>query len=269
MYKVIASMFTGLALSACGAGTSITPYASSANPAVSNTKIYDDGAGVVTVSRLDENGNPSQGVLASTDVNIASEIASGSYSLVATSSSSNGNYYSVVREGAAANGSALTVTTFGENLNSSGSEYASLSIVAINNTLGILTTGTTAQMRPSGTYIYGGNAVVVDSLNETAEGSFTLSASFDSNIASLTASTLASDSSNNTAYFFSGNNILIDQSDGSFSTSNGLIGKTGVRSESASVKGYFSGLTAKGVHGIAYTNNSASPDLLGAFYGSR
>jgi len=31
----------------------------------------------------------------------------------------------------------------------------------------------------------------------------------------------------------------------------------------------FAGTAAKGVHGLAYANDTATPDLVGGFYGSR
>lgn len=263
MYRLALIPCLAMSLSACGGGTTGTASY------VTNLKTYSDGSGVLAIAQDDSNGNPAKYVLVSTDVDTATEVANGSRALTAVSSSQNGNYYTVVREGAASNGAALRVSTFGENLNASGSEYASISVVTINNKLGLLSGGAASTSLPSGTYVYNGNASVVENVTDSGDGTFSLTADFNTNTANMTASTLASASTNNTAYFFSGSNMQIDQADGSFSTSSGLIGVTGGASESASVKGYFAGTNAKGVHGIAYTNDAASPDLVGAFYGSR
>ena len=232
-------------------------------------KTYADGGGALAVARVDTNGNPAKYVIVSTDLATTTDVANGAFALTATASSQSGNFYTVAREGASADGKSLVVTTFGENLNASGSEYASMSVVSINNQPGLLTGGAAASSLPSGTHVYTGAASVVDGIVNAGDGSFTLTANFDANTASLTASTIASLSTNNTAYFFSGSDMPIDQSEGSFSTSTGLIGVTGGASESASIKGYFAGTAAKGVHGMAYTNDNATPDLVGGFYGSR
>ena len=263
MHKVVIGTVFAFSISACGGGTT------GPSSYVTTMKTYADASGVLAIAKADSNGNPAKYMLVSTDLATATDVANGTISLTATASSQNGNYYAVAREGASAGGKSLTVTTFGENLNASGSEYASMSVVTINNQPGLLTAGTAASSLPSGTHVYTGAATVVDGIVNAGDGSFTLTANFDANTASLTASTIASLSTNNTAYFFSGSDMEMDQADGSFSTSTGLIGVTGGASESASVKGYFAGTAAKGVHGLAYTNDTATPDLVGGFYGSR
>mgnify|MGYP000633678392 CR=1 FL=1 len=157
----------------------------------------------------------------------------------------------------------------GEQVSNQSLVGSNRQLVTINNEVGLLSTGSTATSLPSGTYTYSGAVSVVENVSDIGDGTFTLTANFNTNKADITASTLASESTNNTAYFFSGSGMQIDQSEGSFSTSTGLIGVTGGASESASVKGYFAGTAAKGVHGLAYTNDTATPDLVGAFYGSR
>ena len=263
MHKAVIGTIFAFTISACGGGTT------GPSSYVTTMKTYADGSGVIAISKADSRGNPAKGVFVSTDVVTATAVASGTYALTATSSSINGNYYTQLSEGAASNGSAISVVTVGENLNSSGSEYNSINLVTINNEVGLLSTGSTATSLPSGTYTYSGAVSVVENVSVIGDGTFTLTANFNTNKADITASTLASESTNNTAYFFSGSGMQIDQSEGSFSTSTGLIGVTGGASESASVKGYFAGTAAKGVHGLAYTNDTATPDLVGAFYGSR
>ena len=264
MQKAVIGTILAFTVSGCGGG------ATSPSFYVSTVKTYADGSGALTSSQVDADGDPTKYLMVSTDLATATDVANGAYALTATSSSQNGNYYTVRREGAASNGQALAVASFGENLNASGSEYASMSVVIINNQPGLLTSGSTATSLPSGTYSYNGATTIVENMDYVAgTGTFTLTANFDTNIANLAAATPANDSINNIGYFFSGSDMQIDQSEGSFSTSSGLIGVTGGASETASVKGYFAGTAAKGVHGLAYTNDTATPDLIGAFYGSR
>ena len=263
MQRAVIGTIFAFTVSACGGGvTSPSSY-------MNTVRTFADASGVVALSRADVNGNPAKYMLVSKDISTATDVASGEYSLTPISTSQDGNFYAQVSEGAAENGQALVVSTFGENLNASGSEYASMSVVTINSQPGLLTGGAAASSLPNGTYVYTGPALVVDDVVNASDGSFTLRANFDTNTASLSASTIVSLSTNGTAYFFSGSDMHIDQSEGSFSTATGLIGKTGGASESASVKGYFAGTAAKGVHGVAYTNDTAAPDLVGGFYGSR
>ena len=264
MHKAVIGTIFAFTVSACGGGTTgPTSY-------VTTMKTYADGSGVLASSKADANGNPAKYVIVSKDLATATDVANGSYELIVTASSQNGNYYTVNREGAASNGQALRVATFGENLNASGSEYASMSVLTVNNKAGLLTSGAAASALPSGTYSYTGAVNIIENMAvAVGSGTFTLTADFDTNTATLTAATPASSSTNNIGYFFSGSDMPIDQSEGSFSTSSGLIGVTGGASESASVEGYFAGTAAKGVHGIAYTNDNATPDLVGGFYGSR
>ena len=264
MQRAVIGTIFAFTVSACGGGTT------GPSSYVTTVKTYADGSGVLASSKADANGNPAKYIIVSKDLATATDVANGAYELIATSSSQNGNYYTVDREGAASNGQALRVLTFGENLNASGSEYASMSVVTVNNQPGLLTSGAAASALPSGTYSYRGAVNIIENMAVViGSGTFTLTADFDTNTATLTAATPASSSTNNIGYFFSGSDMPIDQSEGSFSTSSGLIGVTGGASESASVEGYFAGTAAKGVHGLAYTNDTATPDLVGAFYGSR
>ena len=98
-----------------------------------------------------------------------------------------------------------------------------------------------------------------------SSGTFTMNADFESSTASIAAS-LGGDNGN---HFFSANNMKIVGSDGSFSTNSALIGTTGTNSVSASIKGYFAGDNAAGVHGQVYQNSSAIGDYHAVFYGKR
>ena len=101
MQKAVIGTIFAFTVSACGGGTT------GPSSYVTTMKTYADASGVIAVSKADTNGNPSKAVFVSTDVVTATDVASGSYALTATSSSSSGNFYTVGREGAAANGSSI------------------------------------------------------------------------------------------------------------------------------------------------------------------
>ena len=104
---------------------------------------------------------------------------------------------------------------------------------------------------------------------EAGNGTATFTANFDSKTANVAANIPANSASGNSnAYFFSANGMPINTSDGSFSTSNALMGQTGTGGSSASVKGYFAGVGAKGVHGMVY-NNSDARTPVGVFVADR
>lgn len=263
-----------LALSACGGGSSTINNNPTA--AIQTLKSYSDGSGVLSAEQIDLAGSGSIAniLIAASDITAAQQVASGSINLqeVAGTAATNGQFYVVTRTGTASNGASIEVATVGENLNFLGTEYTSISLVSINNSLGVMSGGTPVNGIPSGTYSYSGAASVVDAINGTAgDGTFTLSANFNTNMGTL-AATIPSNSptgANNPAFFFSSNNLQINQSNGSFSSANALIGQTGVNSNGASVNGYFAGTGASGVHGVIYTNNPSTPTYAGAFYGSR
>ena len=265
-------------LAACGgSGTSNSPVGPT-NPTVPAPvvlKSYTDGSGVVSANpNFGSAGGDSNLIVIASDVLAATEVAGGTINLSQVGSqTNNGSYYVNTRTGTASNGSTLQIVTAGESLNLSGSEYAAISIVTINsNSIGISSAGSEASQIPQGTYTYTGTASVLDlgSAN-IGDGSFSLTANFNSNTANIAATIPANSPQGNTnpAYFFSANGMQIDQSDGSFASSNGLIGATGVTSESASVNGYFAGSGATGVHGVAYSNAQNTPSYIGAFYGSK
>ena len=112
------------------------------------------------------------------------------------------------------------------------------------------------------------NYIIVEESDGTFSA-FIRYANFDSKTANVAANIPANSASgNNNAYFFSANGMPINTSDGSFSTSSALMGQTGTGGSSASVKGYFAGVGAKGVHGMVY-NNSDARTPVGVFVADR
>ena len=147
-------------------------------------------------------------------------------------------------------------------------DYVGISVLTIDNEVGILSAGSKPSNLPTGTFSYNGAASVLTA-NEIGDGTVTVTANFDNERANIVANIPAYSVGGNTLpYYFSGNNISINTSDGSFFTGSGSIGITGQSSKSASIKGYFAGSGATGVHGLAY-GNSNGDDIMGVFYGSR
>ena len=258
LFSIIISLF---ALSACGGGGTVS------TPTV--LKTYNDGSGVVVGSPdLGDAGGPSNLVIAAADVQVAEEIAGGTVALTATAQTVNGQYYVVTRTGVASNGAALEIITAGETLNAFNNDYAAISIVTINDELGILSAGSKPTNLPNGTFSYSGVASVLTA-TEVGDGTVTLTANFNNKLANIVANIPANSVGGNTLpYFFSANNMAINTNDGSFFTGSGLIGVTGQTSKSASIKGFFAGSNATGIHGMAY-GNSNSDEMMGVFYGSR
>ncbi|WP_445808805.1 hypothetical protein [Yoonia sp.] len=261
-----------LALAACGGGSSDISNNPTATTAVQTLKAYSDGSGVISASpNLGSAGGPSNLIIAASDLTAAREVASGTINLVEVpgASATFGQYYVVQRTGTASNGASLVVSTAGESLNIQGSEYAAVSLVEINNAIAISSSGSKVNGMPSGNYTYTGPASVMS--GPIGDGTFTMNANFNTNTGNIAATIPANSpaGSGNPGYFFSSNTLQINQTDGSFSSSDAAIGSTGVNSYSSSIKGYFAGTNATGVHGLIYTNDPSAATYLGAFYGSR
>ena len=73
---------------------------------------------------------------------------------------------------------------------------------------------------------------------------------------------------NTSNYLFNENNIIINNSDGSFSGTTGNIGVIGGTTETSNLKGYFAGTSASGTHGLAYSSGSQE-NYVGVFYGTK
>lgn len=263
-------------LAACGGGSSAVnnnpTLPPSASPTVQTLKSYSDGSGVLSAEGIDLGGaNLSNMVIFATDVPVATEIVSGAISLsvVPGTSQTDGTSYYVQRTGTASNGTSLVIDSFGESLNLSGSEYASLSIVQLGNgDAAFNTAGTVVNGIPNGTFSYTGFATVADIVDGTGgDGTFTMQANFNSRTATIAATVPATNTT--PQYFFSANDITINPTTGNFFSVDAAMGEANVSSQNSSINGYFAGTAATGVHGILYPNSTSNGRYFGGFYGSR
>lgn len=231
-------------------------------------KEYNNGQAIVAVKGDLEDGGvgsitPRYYFVLSTDASTVIDTFNGVVVWESIETLSNtGNRYSVERVGVNSKGSNVNAVTSGINLNLSGSEYTSLSAVTIGEVQGILTSGTVTSTLPSGKLAYNGGVTI--GLNNKLEGSenFLLIADFDNTTVSFTAST--------ENLFTSANEIQIDPATGSFSGVGVDIGeRNSTFSVPANVVGAFAGISADGVHGVAYPVNDDENDAFVAFIGQR
>jgi hypothetical protein len=265
MKKITIAYILGVTLSGCGGGGTVSDIAT--QPII--LKTFSNGSGVVVGSPdLGSAGGPSNLVIAASDVEVAAEVAGGTLALTATGQTVDGKYYIVTREGTASNGVSLTVVTEGITLSEDLREYTAMSLVTINNELGLTSSGSKPTNLPTGTHSYTGYAVV-SAASEAGNGTVTLTANFNERIANVAANIPANSASGNSnAYFFSANGMNINVRDGSFSTANARIGEVGKSPYTANIKGYFAGSNAKGAHGLVYGNDSTA-QMLGVFAADR
>lgn len=251
-------------LTGCGGGgdTSATtfPYA---------LKEYSDGSGIIKgATDLGNAGGVSNLIIAATDLPAAKDFIDGAVDLNTISSSEDGKYFTVTRTGITANGTQIQAITEGMRLSGEQGGYVSMSYVTFNSELGLLSAGTQPIRLPSGEFSYSGLARVVTD-TEAADGTAIVTANFSSRTVDLIADIPANDAvEDSSAYFFSATAMPMNVSDGSFSTTNALIGEIGTNGNSAGVMGYFAGDGATGVHGMVY-NNSDSRTPLGLFIADR
>jgi hypothetical protein len=92
------------------------------------------------------------------------------------------------------------------------------------------------------------------------KGTMSVVADFDIKTASLTLQSASG--------FATGNDLAIDFVNG-FLDGQGTIGRTGVSSDAATIKGYFAGQSADGVYGVVYQNSDVSDGKVATFYGSK
>jgi len=234
-------------------------------------KTYADGSGVIIgTADFADAGGVGNFAFVATDVDVGKKVIDGDIELTVVDGAIQGRFYVVDRVGTSSSGSSLRVLTSGENLNLTGSEFASLSLVFIDNEVGILSGGTPIQSLPSGSFLYTGPASVAG-VDGVGDGTFSFSGNFDTRRGVITA--LIPDTVNNPTYFFGAERVDIDPSSGKFFTSNATIGilgspSSGGSSVSASISGSLAGSSAQGVHGIVY-DNGVTPQYTGGFYGSR
>jgi hypothetical protein len=170
------------------------------------------------------------------------------------------NGYFVTREGINKNGDLLKITTEGLNLNLSGSEYMSASVVENDGFASLVTTGTTFSNLPSGTFTYDRNPVGLIGIGDNLEelSNISVVANFNNLTGNLTA---ASEN-----LFMSSTGFEIDPKTGSFSGGISVIGELATTySQPADVLGAFAGQNAGGVHVIIYNLSDSVDNGLGVF----
>ena len=251
-----------------GAGTSGVSGANSGGNSLSTDgpltystiKQYSSGSGVVIAhgKALPSSQKDSNFVVIHESLGAVQDVLSGQTNLIVVAEQTSGNYYVVERSGVSSNGQVIGVLSAGYNLNSSGTEYVSLSGVTIDGSLGFFSAGTEVVNMPTGFFIYQGEASIVrlSPIVNGEDGTMTMLADFNSNTASIAANT--------PSYTFYHNNIVINNSDGSLTGNSGSIGELGGQVESANITGYFAGTNAEAVHGLSYSSGD-NENYIGAF----
>lgn len=260
-------------LTACGGGGGVTnsidnDYSNSGKIATSVVKEYSNGDSVVIAKGDLEDGGPANAparyyFVLSQNADSVVDTMNGvvAWDEVQTKYV-NGMYYGVIRRGVNASGENVTADTDGLNLNLSGNEYVSLSVVSVGEDWGVLSSGTVVSQLPSGKFTYEGGAVI--HLNGTIEGddNLLLVADFDNAEVSFTAST--------DNLYTSATGIPINKGTGSFSGDGATIGERSTTfSIPASVIGAFAGSNAGGVHGVMYPTNDDQNNAYVTFLGNR
>ena len=273
------SVLLAVLLSGCGgSGSSVTEDVRLPllpDGIAANHKVWSDGGNVVSNSPdLGGVKGASNLFIVTTGATSSGGVATGDIVLSTIQGSEviTGDLYVLERTGTTSDTSVITVRTFGEKLNSSN-DYVELSSGTIADNELLFTSGSQIAALPSGTFTYTGSAAVREIGVGANTGSFTMTANFTDNSATLTA-TMPADQ-NAAAYFFTANDITINPTNGSFgdTSGNATIGQTGSTSMKASVLGSFAGLNAEGVHGVVYDDAQGqmedSATYIGAFAGSR
>lgn len=262
MYKIIASMFVGMALSACG-GTN-SSYAN-LSTVVTN---FSDGSGVA-IARFPVNRSYAyvNEVMLINDINDANRIADGlqrannGQLILVVPDRIPGSYYAERSQGLSSFGEDVDLIYEGKSLDGGG--FVSTGMIQVGSSVGVVAGGSQLITRPvSGTFRYNGSSTFygVSSNPAGEKGTMSVVADFDIKTASLTLQSASG--------FATGNDLAIDFVNG-FLTGQGTIGRTGVSSDAATIKGYFAGQSAEGVYGAVYENSDVSDGKVATFYGSK
>lgn len=254
MQKTVIGTMLALAVSGCGGGET------SSGPTILQS--YEDGEIALfrikdTVSDYEYTGFG--------DVTPVTEYASGAIAgLTVTDSSQNGDMYTVNRTGVMADGGEVNLITEGINLNASGSEYASRSLVETSAGSVYVVNGTPLYQAPSGTHRYNGFTEIFEAGNgnifkETGDASFIVN--FNTGAATVTGAT--------TNYVFSSTNMTVDTLSGNFYTANGTIGRRSGVQLDANIAGAVYGTTGLGVGGVVISDLDADDGFFGSFVAVR
>ena len=171
-----------------------------------------------------------------------------------------GTGYRIERTGVNNSGEEFFAMTEGLNLNLSGSEYVSFSLVEHEDEVSLLTTGTTVKSLPSGAFTYDKDGFGVIGLQETFEvvSNVNLTADFDN----LTGNLLAVSDN----LYISSTGFDIDTDTGSFSGGASEIGERATTfSTTADLIGAFAGSNAGAAHGYVYNSSDDIDNGVGIF----
>ena len=155
-------------------------------------------------------------------------------------------------QGPSSTGNTIDVNYTGYFLDADQNEFVAFAEGTLDGEYGLLSGGNKVLGIPSGTFSYQGQAIIAMKgstqgkiVVDNEVGTSSMIANFLNNTGSL--------QTNTSTYSYNENNIVINPTDGSFSGSTGTIGVIGGTTETANVKGYFSGTNAAGMHGAAFS----------------
>ena len=200
------------------------------------------------------------------DVVAVNEVANGAIAGLTVTSSEYyaGDWYTVSRTGVMSTGGTITFDTVGVDLNSSGSEYVSRSLIRTSAGAGYVVTGAPLKLAPAGSQTYTGLTEVIESgggvVSEEA-GDVTLNVNFATGVASITGAT--------TNYVYSSSNMTVDTTSGNFYTDNGKIGRRSGVQVDANIAGAIYGTTGLGAGGVVHSDLDADGGFIGAFAATR
>ena len=200
------------------------------------------------------------------DVVAVNEVANGAIAGLTVTSSEYyaGDWYTVSRTGVMSTGGTITFDTVGVDLNSSGSEYVSRSLIRTSAGAGYVVTGAPLKLAPAGSQTYTGLTEVIESgggvVSEEA-GDVTLNVNFATGVASITGAT--------TNYVYSSSNMTVDTTSGNFYTDNGKIGRRSGVQVDANIAGAIYGTTGLGAGGVVHSDLDADGGFIGSFAATR
>jgi hypothetical protein len=279
MFRIVVLSLAVISLSACGGGNTNTRevdqlYDNTGTNSSSEIKAYTVGEQVVILAlkghiQGDVTPNDTKYYFTMTDdKNFVEDSFSGAIVWTEVSGETvineTGTGYELERTGVNSSGDTFRASTSGLNLNLSGTEYVSLSVVQAAENVSLLTTGTTVVSLPEGTFSFNKSINGLLGVQDTLEplNQLNLTANFTNLSGSLTA---VSDN-----LYMSSTNFEINSQTGSFSGGVSEIGELNTTfSVSADILGAFAGRNAGAVHGFMYNDGENVEDGIGIFMAHR
>lgn len=259
MHKVVIGTVIAFTVSGCGGGGT----ASNSNAAVTILQSYEAGETALLRVKPATSDYTYTGIA---DVVAVNEVANGAIAGLTVTSSDYyaGDWYTVSRTGVLSTGGTITFDTVGVDLNSSGSEYVSRSLIRTSAGAGYVVTGAPLKLAPAGSQTYTGLTEVYEAgggvVSEEA-GDVTLNVNFVTGVASITGAT--------TNYVYSSSNMTVDTTSGNFYADNGKIGRRSGVQVDANIAGAIYGTTGLGAGGVVHSDLDADGGFIGAFAATR